>query len=259
MLLYWCTKEAEDGTCMPDGVRVDVLSRSRRPPPENINRLLTSLPSVCLFGNNMQTVSASDACGRRPSELSDPVPLSPCAVNLLPAHSFHPDQLSGLWYEIGHNVLPQFSVNKNFVFYKPLPGQRLSSFSAIEMGDNWCVGPLKMITRPRCLKNPNGRWLTRIESHGNWLWGSWQLLYFQQNVSVIHFFCHDEGPDGSCSTSEFNLVLLSREPNPSPEVRQQLKSAIDQLGCFDHVNMEELVYEGTSCRPLLDPVMQDGA
>ncbi|XP_025112871.1 uncharacterized protein LOC112575321 isoform X3 [Pomacea canaliculata] len=259
VLLYWCMKEAEDGTCMPDGVRVDVLGRSRRPPPENINRLLTSLSSVCLGANILRTVTVTDACGRRSSFQGGSVPLSSCAVDLLPAQTIHPDQISGLWYETAHSVDSMLQLNKALTFYKPLPGQRLSMFLAAEGDKNECKGPLQGTMRPRCHRNPNGRMLGRLRIPGVSLWGPWQLLYFQQNTSAVVFTCVDERPDGTCSPLGTKLLLMSREPNPSPEVRQQLKAAIDQLGCFDHITIADAAHEGASCREKLDPVMQGGA
>ena len=72
----------------------------------------------------------------------------------------------------------------------------------------------------------------------------WRVLAADYNTSLIILSCMDEQRDGSCSAQGLKLHFLAREPHPNPSLHQQLYDMLEQLGCFDHIQMEDVHHEG---------------
>ncbi|KAL8608206.1 hypothetical protein ACOMHN_016661 [Nucella lapillus] len=62
MLVYSCTREVSEGTCEPEGMRVDLLGRRTSATSGDVRPALDALPSLCLKPEFMKPLVSSSRC-----------------------------------------------------------------------------------------------------------------------------------------------------------------------------------------------------
>lgn len=61
-LIYWCTKETIRGTCNSDGVRADLIGRSRKTPLQSRIALLSFISFACLAPDSIKIQESTGKC-----------------------------------------------------------------------------------------------------------------------------------------------------------------------------------------------------
>lgn len=259
LLVYKCVRETLEGTCLPEGLRVDLLARSPTATADDAAPLLSSLPAVCLKPGHMKTLRTTDGCDHIVrTDASSAVDVSPCAVDSLPAIHFDVQEISGTWYEVARNGDPMQLEQKAVVVFQRVPEGQLQTYRSAMDPLGQCKGPEVTRVKPRCYSNPGTAAMGRTESPGLWTWAPWRVLHVDNSTALV-IRCMDQQIDGSCSPSGFKLHFLSRSPNPDPAERTKLYAIVQQLGCFEGIEIEDVSHEGASCKDHLDSLLPPAA
>ncbi|XP_076454882.1 uncharacterized protein LOC143289709 isoform X2 [Babylonia areolata] len=259
MLVYSCTRETSEGTCDPEGIRVDLLGRSPSATLDDIIPMLDVLPSVCLKPEFIESVVSTAECDALASQPVAMVTMSACAIDALPAVHVDLDKISGVWYEVTHTVDKMFPMTNAVLVYQALPHHGLSMHLTAIGPNGQCVGPMQGVIRQRCHGNPGPENMGRLKVPGIWSWAPWRVLHADYNSSLIVLSCMDEQPDGSCSPHGLKIHFMARHPHPHAHLRPQLYTILDRLKCFEGVVLEDVYQDGMSCKHKLDPIPSPAA
>ncbi|XP_050389217.1 uncharacterized protein LOC126808499 [Patella vulgata] len=242
LILYWCTRENEGGSCEIEGVRVDLLSRSPTYKPSSNINIEEKLNMVCLESKNLIDVESSLHSACHPETLPPPpspppvMPVSSCAVDVLPKTNVDIERIAGYWYEVASPPPePLFPLRNMVLYYHPVGTQHIKMIISGQGPDGKCKGPLYGDFKVRCTDKPDGRFLGRLNKTGLWTWTTMQIMYTDYDHVAIAYSCMNEREDGSCNPASAKAHILSRQTTLD-ETRRTRMNGIILSACLSPLN-----------------------
>ncbi|CAH1786129.1 unnamed protein product [Owenia fusiformis] len=229
-VLYRCSHILEDGTCDPNALDIDIISRdpSRKLYGFIRAELHDMLNSICIDSAKLVKKMDKESCS--------PATLNKCYVKDMPVEqNLDLQKLSGMWYRrasldlkkgsIGNPPALQFSVGSN----GELKGKYRLSFKGR------CLPPRRFTTTP--VEKGSGTFVLR--STDNWhlfkIIGTLKVIETDYSNQLILYRCTKIMSDGTCNKDAQRFNVFSRSLSKmglSQELNNTLRELTKKL-CFD--------------------------